>query len=320
MNKSVSQSLFRERKDLSVREAPEPINMKALQLPDKCINELVSVAGKASDVNFELSETNTLPECTQFAVQIRSELFENSGCVLIDRFPVEKYNTEINRRVAGIFANLISPLMPQDTKGTRLYDVLDAGGAQESTTRRSKTNHAQPFHTDGPWLTSPPNVVGLFCIQPADTGGYSQVSGLLSALSEAGKAAGAIDQCYEKLHWNKMGQHGKEESRYSMLPIVESLDGAVLIRHYSDYVRTGYDLAGDAVPDNVEQLLHTLDLSLITNACRPFRLESGQFQFINNYKVAHARAGFTDSNSQSGRHLVRLWCARHSQYTRQFEL
>ena len=62
------------------------------------------------------------------------------------------------------------------------------------------------------------------------------------------------------------------------------------------------------MPPAIDSLLSALDTALAKNACEPFKLEAGQFQYVNNWSVAHARAGFSDDTAaSSGRHLVRLW-------------
>ena len=288
-------------------------SLERIRLSDQNIDALAKAAIGSTDSNFQDIPLSDLSACADIVTQIKRSLFEGSGVAVVSRFPVESFERSVGRRASGILSNLIAPLMAQDIKGTLLYDVIDEGTQASNTTRRSKTNVEQPFHTDGPWFAVPPNVIALFCLQPATTGGFSQVSSLqqtLCSLIEQNK-----DRFGELMStpvpWNRMGQFTSTESSYSELPLIESTTTGTLVRHYADYIRTGYELADDTIKDQLADLLTQIDAMLGENACKPFRLESGEFQFVNNWTVAHARAKFTDDEtsdeSPSGRHLVRLW-------------
>ncbi|MEM7258871.1 MAG: TauD/TfdA family dioxygenase [Pseudomonadota bacterium] len=283
-------------------------------LPDKCIDELDSLTAQLTSDNINNVNTSGLSACAEFATELRNILFDGIGVVVIDRLPVERYNTDQSRRLAGVMANMISPLMAQDVNDTYLYDVIDAAGQSKSEaekkafTRRSKTNVSQPFHTDGPWFETPPHLVGLFCISPAAKGGLSQVSSLHEAVEQVQRKGTDAGTYHRAVAWNKMGEHKPTEPPTRDLPIVEPSAGATIMRHYADYVRTGFGLSDTEMPNAVDVLLADLDAALAKNACEPFKLEAGQFQYINNWALAHARAGFNDDPAaNSGRHLVRLW-------------
>ncbi len=286
-----------------------------VKVDDQTIDELYRAASRSTDDSFYKITNESFSNCLTLAGEIRARLAV-SGAVIVDRLPVEANDLAVNRRAAGILSNLIEPLMTQDIKGTLLYDVIDEGAKATGTIRRSKTNEEQPFHTDGPWHLTPPSMIGLFCIKPAAQGGYSQVSSLQRSLDRLlNEKPHAIEILEQMLMWNRMGQYKEGENAFNSLSIIQQAQNQTLIRHYVDYVKTGHELAGSDLPDDVVVLLHELEASLALNACKPFKLEAGQFQFVNNWTVAHARAGFDDpdadlemqSETPSGRHLLRLW-------------
>lgn len=280
-----------------------------LELTDQCIDELSKAARKTNDENFLEVATDDLSACFEIAENLKHCIIDGSGVVLLNRFPVEDYEKAVCRRASGIMANMISPLMAQDVKGTLLYDVVDEGHQTSNTTRRSKTNVEQPFHTDGPWFDVPPNVISLFCLQPAEVGGFSQVSSLHQTLmSLFENDSERVDLLMGGgVPWNRMGQFQNGERPYSDLPIMETSTKGTIIRHYADYVRTGHELADETMQEQLDELLIAIDKTLGEVACEPFRLEAGQFQFVNNWTVAHARAKFSDVETSGGRHLLRLW-------------
>lgn len=285
-----------------------------IPLPDKCIDELHNVASHSNTTDIPLTSRESLPACVDFAANIREILMQKSGFAIIDRFAVERYDVETNRQLIGLFSNLIAPLMAQDIAGTTLYDVIDTGASDDGKVRRSKTNASQPFHTDGPWFDVPPQLVGLFCIQPAANGGLSQASSLQVALQHL-KDSNQIDfsTLYNPAYWNRMSEHNENDSRYSLLPVAEFRQNELLLRHYADYVTSGYRLADQSIPAELQSALDLLDQSLLEHACEPFKMEAGQLQYLNNRTVAHARRAFEDGeqsnsiNENGARHLIRLW-------------
>lgn len=285
-----------------------------IPFPEKCIDELDALTGYLTCDNIFNVCPDKLTACAGFAVEMRKILFDGVGMAVIDRLPVERYTIEQCRLIAGVMANLISPLMAQDVNGTYLYDVIDTTAEKSADMnrkvfkRRSKTNVSQPFHTDGPWFDVPPHLVGLFCISPAARGGLSQVASLNTALEQVRLEGFDPSICEQLVAWNKMGEHKATEKPVRHLPIVERARFGTIMRHYADYVRTGFKLSDSDTPGSVDNLLTRLDQALKEQACTPFKLEAGQFQYVNNWTLAHARAGFSDEpESNSGRHLVRLW-------------
>ncbi len=310
MNKSVSpdfQSQL-ESQHLSIWNSDsDPLHK--VEIPESCIAELVAAAEQTTNDNFNAVERLNLQQCDALVRSVRSALQTGSGCVLVDRFPVEKYDTTLSRRAAGILSHLISPILPQDKKGTLLYDVVDTGAQESISTRRSKTNHEQPFHTDGPWLPTPPGMIGLFCLNPSLKGGYSQVASLQSAIQNIVEHAPACSNSLQQsVDWNCMGQHDEGAAPFNSLPVVDAREsGALVMRYYADYVRTGHTLSETEIAPEIDALLQDLNQHLVADACEPFRLEAGQIVYINNWSVVHARAKFEDDELQTGRHLVRLW-------------
>lgn len=308
MNKSINPvpALFSSA-HLAHWQAKNKSPVEPVTLADESVFELMKYARQSTDNSFREVPRDSFKATLESVEEIREKL-SVSGSVIVDRIPIISTEIGVYRRAAGILSNLIAPLMAQDIKGTLLYDVLDEGTPGKGTVRRSKTNESQPFHTDGPWHSVTPSIIGLFCIKPADEGGYSQVSSLQHSINElTDNNPKAVTTLQQDHAWNRMGQFTDSENPYSELPVIEEIDGKTLIRHYVDYVKTGHDLAGTTATTESLNLLDELEASLARNACEPFKLEAGQMQFVNNWTVAHARAGFDDANRSTGRHLLRLW-------------
>lgn len=282
-------------------------------IPDKCIDEFDHALSVGLGVEADRAELiAAMPRCAALAESMRAELLDGAGFVVLDRFPVKRYSVDQNRQLAGLVGNLIAPLMAQDRHGTFLYDVLD-DGPNSNAVRRSKTNWEQPFHTDGGWLQPPPAFIGLFCIQPAMSGGSSQLASLPVALTRLADQGVDVSRLREPLYWNRMAEHAAGDLPYSYLPVLEAQSPAICFRYYVDYVKTGYALAGhNAMPREIAVLFEQIDQALADTAIQPFSLRAGQLQYVNNWLLVHARGRFDDSQiGDRGRHLVRIW-NRHS--------
>jgi hypothetical protein len=115
-----------------------------------------------------------LTACAAVMREVHARLVYGAGMAIVDGLPVERYTVDDSRAVAWLLASLLGRVVAQKQEGVFLYDVRDTGKSLEYGVRRSLTNLAQPFHTDGPWLARTPAFVGLFCLQSADHGGLSR--------------------------------------------------------------------------------------------------------------------------------------------------
>lgn len=281
------------------------------EIPAPCIDELDKILTAKGNVDADPRDLAlAMPKSAEFAESLRPKLMTERGFVVLNRIPVERYTTEQNRQLAGMLGSLISPLMSQDRRGTKLYDVIDTGAKEGGQQRRSKTNVEQPFHTDGPWNSPSPALIALFCIQQAAVGGTSQIASLpfaIKKLSEENKAFD-LENLIRPVYWNRMSEHGEDELPYSRLPLLEKNSDSFYMRYYADYVRTGHKLADQPLPESVASTLTQLNQSLCETACEPFSMRAGQLLYLNNRLVVHARGKFEDDSiGTSGRHLVRIW-------------
>lgn len=279
-----------------------------VSLPDDCIDELDRALSQGMSATSSRSDLlETLPACVDLVGGLRTELVAGSGFVVLDRLPVKRYDAAQNSQLAGMIGSLLAPLIAQDRHGTKLYDVFDKGAA-ETVVRRSKTNQAQPFHTDGAWLQPTPALIGLFCIQPAMSGGSSQLASLPLALTRLAEQDETFDLAAlrEPVYWNRVAEHEAGDLPYSHLPVLDSHTAS--LRYYVNYVKTGYAMAEQQFPDELGSMFKRIDQALAATAIKPFALEAGQLQYVNNRWLVHARGEFKDLEvAERGRHLVRIW-------------
>ncbi len=256
-----------------------------------------------------LDRLPNLTTCRQVMAQVHTTLYQ-TGMAVVDRLPVERYSAEQNKAIYWLLGHMLGRVVDQKWGGTTLYDVKDSGKALGHGVRRSITNLGQPFHTDGPWLSMTPEIVGLFCLQAAQTGGMSRLVSLVTAHNEMRRRhPDLIERLYQPFVWDRQAEHGPDDAPYSTRPVF-AYDGEQLsARYYDDYIRKGYVLAGEVLDTEGEEALEALQTIVNDPAYWvEFRIESGQIQYLNNRQFAHARTQFADDPAASTqRHLIRSW-------------
>jgi len=280
-------------------------------LPESCWPELDEVARKVRLEHRAITDLDPdhldLPDSRAIMADVRRQLTEGIGFAVVDRVPVERYGVRESQAIAWLLAQLLGQVVEQKWDGTRLYDVRDSGKALAHGVRRSVTNLEQLFHTDGGWLTSAPHFVGLFCIQPAASGGYSRCASLVQAHEVLRNSApDLLGRLYAPFWWDRQAEHGADDVAWSRHAIFEDRAGTLIARYYDDYVHKGYALKGEALDQaGAEALAAMRSVVEAPESWLEFRLEAGQFQYVNNRQIAHSRTAFQDDGAR--RHLLRLW-------------
>jgi alpha-ketoglutarate-dependent taurine dioxygenase len=251
-----------------------------------------------------------LPTCADLMTAARRKLDE-TGLAVVDRVPVERYEVAENQAIGWLLASMLGPVVAQTWAGRRLYDVKDTGQKLGYGVRRSVTDLGQPFHTDAGWLWMPPAYVGLFCLESAPEGGISRFVSLVTAHNEmARRFPGLLSRLYQPFAWDRQAEHAPADPRVAYRPVYEH-DGAgtLMARWYEDYVHNGHTLAGEPLDEaGREALLAMRSIVDDSDNWIEFRIERGQFQYINNRQFAHSRTAFKDAPDGSRRrHMLRLW-------------
>jgi len=281
-------------------------------LPSACLAEFDAIARTVRDEAPAITSLTPasfeLPACRAVMALIRDRLIHGHGFAVLDRVPVEQYDAAASQAIGWLLAQLMGQVVAQKWDGTRLYEVRDRGVAAGQGVRRSITNLEQHFHTDGAWLTFAPALIGLFCLRPAAEGGLSRCASLVRAHNQLRRDPELLGRLYRPFWWDRQNEHPAGAppcSRHTMY----RYDGRTLsARYYDDYVRKGHSLAGEPLDRAGAAALDALRAILgAQDSWIEFRLERGQFQYVNNRLVAHSRTAFRDDDRGGRRHLLRLW-------------
>jgi hypothetical protein len=285
-----------------------------IPLPEACQRELDAVVRwirkHPQPVQHLTPETFPLTACGDVMAQVRRQLAHGVGLAVLDRVPVERYSVTENKAIGWLLARLMGRVVAQAWDGTTLYDVKDSGKSLGYGVRRSVTNLAQPFHTDGGWLWMPPAYVGLFCLQAAHEGGESRFVSLMTVHNEMWRQhPDLLARLYRPFWWDRQAEHGPDDIRFCRHPVYLYDGDTLMTRYYEDYIHSGHKLAGEPLDDVGAEALAAMR-AIIDAPVNwiELRMETGQLQYINNRQFAHARTAFLDTGGrQAQRHMVRLW-------------
>jgi alpha-ketoglutarate-dependent taurine dioxygenase len=291
-------------------------------LSPQCLDELDAAARAVREDPLPplvlTPEQFRLGACAQVMARARAMLCTGIGLVVLDRVPVERYSPEENRALAWLLGSLLGRLVAQKWDGTMIYDVKDTGKTLEYGVRRSVTNLDLVFHTDAAWLDLPPELVGLYCINPAREGGVSRFVSLVSVHNEMARRHPALlARLYRPVPWDRQAEHAPGDVKVARRPVFSYEGRAFTACVNETLVETGAELAGEPLDAEAREALTAMREILDSpELAVQLTIQRGQVQLINNRAFAHARTDFTDAlEPQLKRHMIRLWTREEGRRT-----
>ena len=251
-----------------------------------------------------------LTACADTMAAVGRKLRDGVGLAVIDRIPVERFSADENRALYWLLGGLLGRLVAQKWDGTMSYDVRDTGKALEYGVRRSVTSLELQFHTDAPWLTLPPELVGLLCLNPAREGGVSRFLSLVTVHNELRRRhPEVLPRLYQPFPWDRQAEHAPGDEKVSWQPVFQSDGRDVLARYNEALILNGEALTGVALdPEGRQALAAMRGIVESPESAVELTIEKGQIQYLNNYHFAHSRTAFKDAEEPHlKRHLIRLW-------------
>jgi len=171
----------------------------------------------------------------------------------------------------------------------------------------SMTNAEQRPHTD------PADLVGLLCINGAQSGGLSRIAST-TALYNAILAAHPeyLEWLYRGFHHDLRGD-ASDAAPYGCtphpIPIYRYFDGVLSCVFNASTIKDAQRRMGALVPDaEMKAVDFMVDLARSDEYRLDMEFEPGDLQLLNNYTVLHWRTAFTDWPDPAKRRLLyRLW-------------
>ena len=233
------------------------------------------------------------------------------GVILIRGVPRERYtDKECGLIYWGLSAHIGKPVS-QNARGHLLGHVTDEGKTLDDPDARGyQTRNRLDFHCD----QLPVDVLGLFCLRGAKSGGTSYlVSAPAVHNAMLAERPDLLDVLYRPFHVDWRGDHPDGQQPWYDIPMRTARDGRIAARitnrsFMESVSRYGAELAlNDAqreALDVFQEIANREELRLKMD------FQPGDMQFINNHTVLHARQAYEDYDDPARkRHLLRVWIA-----------
>ena len=251
-----------------------------------------------------------LPRTRELAVQIKAELEDGVGFVLVDRLPTDRWSREDAKAAYWMIGSMIARPVAQKWDGTMIYDVRDTGKKPGHGVRPDITNVEQNFHTDNSYNLCPPWYVALLCLQTAKEGGVSGLVSFYAAHNEMRRRhPDLLSRLYEDFIFDRQREHAPDDPKTLRHPMFEWQDDRLVARLSRFQVVNGHKLADEELDKRGQEALEAFEAILKEpGMVKEFFFEPGQIQIVDNRRCGHRRSGFVDwPEDDRRRHLVRLW-------------
>ena len=233
------------------------------------------------------------------------------GFCLVRGIPRERYSDAQCTLIYWGLGMHIGRPVSQNARGHLLGHVTDEGRSFDDPTARGyQTAQRMDFHCD----LLPVDVLGLFCLRQAKSGGMSRlVSSLTIHNVLRRERPDLLDVTYGPFNLDWRGEEPAGEQPWYTIPMFSARDGHVSARfasrqYYKSCERFGArygltDRQRDAL-DLVQEIANRPELQV------SMRLQEGDIQLINNHTTMHGRDEYEDYDDPARkRHLLRMWIA-----------
>lgn len=207
-------------------------------------------------------------------------------------------------------ADTLGTLLPQNSSGEKLIQVIDRGKTLEEGGRYHQTRQGGSPHTDCPQWLDRPEYLGLLCVRQAASGGEGKFFSAYSIHNNLLREHPALlPTLYENFHFDKRGDFKVGEAPTTLAPIF-TYDGTKLtFRYLRDYIMSGHEKDGSPFTSLQQDALHAIDEQLENkDLIMTVKMQPGQILFNNNLRIVHGRTGYEDpADPALKRLLLRTW-------------
>jgi len=241
----------------------------------------------------------------QQVAAIHEELEEGRGFVMLRGFPVRRYSMADAELIYWGLGTHVGGAVSQNWRGELLSHVRDQGLQHGTKQVRGYQTRAKLFyHNDHG------DVVGLFCIHEAQSGGASKLVSSAAMYNEVlRRHPEYIDELCAGYHYHMRGEEpeGHREITEHRVPVFSYHAGKMSSRYQRNAIVHAANFLGQPLTDRQKEPLDLLD-ALAEELHLNMDFKQGDVQFISNYSILHSRNEFEDfAEPEKKRDLLRLW-------------
>lgn len=235
---------------------------------------------------------------------VRRELMDGRGIVMLRDFPLERFDRE-GMAIAYIgLGGHLGNTMSQNKQGHILGHVKDLGGDYADPHTRGYTTRAEMrFHADAC------DYVGLLCLQTSKSGGESRIASSVTVYNRILEQRPDLAKVLtEDFYRSRSGETNAGEPAFFKQPIFSFAEGYFSATGLSAVIEKAQKLPG--VPKFTEAQKEAIALyrKTVEESALDIEFQAGDIQFLNNFVMLHTRRGFEDwPELARKRHLLRLW-------------
>jgi hypothetical protein len=257
------------------------------------------------------AEAFPLPRFGDTLRQLLDEVENGRGLVLLRGIPRERYSDEDCELLYwGLGTHLGTPVS-QNARGHLLGHVRDEGRViADPNARAYQTRQRMDFHCD----LLPVDVLGLFCLHTARSGGASKVVSALTVHNVLlAERPDLLEVLYGPFDVDWRGEEPEGERPWYSIPMFSQKNGHLTARicarsYFLSAARFGEQHRPTALQlealDKVQEIANRPELMLTMD------FQEGDIQLINNHMTLHARDAYVDHDPpRPQRHLLRMWIA-----------
>jgi hypothetical protein len=284
-----------------------PVGDWAYRITAQDRDELLAAVGHFRALGLPLPEVSPanfpLPRLKGVLADIRRELIDGRGIVMVQDFPIEELDREGTALAYMGFGSYLGDKMVQNRHGHVLGHVKDLGENYGTTGRSYNTNAEVRFHSDAC------DYVGLLCLHPAKRGGSSRVASSVTLyntmLERRPDLVAVLTRDFYRSH---NGEMTPGTSPWYKQPIFCFTDGYFSAIGAGSTIEKVLRIPG--VPPLTAEQKEAIAAyrSIVAEVAVDIAFQAGDIQFLANQVTLHSRRAFEDwPEPHRRRHLLRLW-------------
>lgn len=259
-----------------------------------------------------------LPHTAGLLARVSAELEDGRGCARLRGLDVARYSEDDLRHIFWGIGRHLGTAVYQNARGEIMGEVRDEtrravqtfapteAGRVASARARSRASGPLRWHTDRC------DVIGLFCVRNAASGGVSKLASIPAIHNEILRRRPDLLELLCQDYWRSRpaDEDGPGVERVFAMPVFGFADGRITSQYSRTYVEQAQEVA--AVPRLTAAQNEALDLlaEVAEDLCLHAPFVAGDIQLLNNHVIYHGRTGYTDDEAaQQDRLLLRLWLA-----------
>ncbi|MBE9108125.1 TauD/TfdA family dioxygenase [Nodosilinea sp. LEGE 07298] len=280
-------------------------------------NAVQEVRQTGRNLESVIEESFSIPSFEEEAIKVLQELKTGCGFLVLQGLPAEKYTDDEICMVYWSLSNFLGTVLVQNIQGDRLYSVFDKGYSQDDLISKSGVRGTQSRAPLAPHTDSAPlfrnqsvDVVGMFVLKPAKTGGDSlliSAKTLHNIILE--KSPELLERLYQSYYFDRRAELQPGETPETLLAPIFSYKNCLSVRYSKIRIFKGYEAENLPIDSVTLESIGVIEYLIKQDKIAiSLQLNRGEMLLVNNYSILHGRTAFEDDpQPEKKRRLMRIW-------------